>query len=335
MNERGRRGAIGALAVAAVILAGAGDTRAQEPRRDPAAAEALFAAGKRLMEQRKLAEACAKFEESHRLDPGVGALLNLAACQEQRGRIASAWGHYRDAEAQLRSAGDARRAQFARGRADALEPRLPKVVITVASPPDGLVVARDGVRLSVASLGTELPVDPGPHELVAEAPGHAARTVTFTVRERQVARVDIPPLEEAAVEAPAAPPPVGGPTPPPGVDDGDPGATQRVVAYALGGAGLASLVLGGVFVGLTASNTAAADDGCPTPTTCSAVGFEAVEDARTTAIVADVTLIGGAALVAAGVVVYLTAPSADETEEAALVPLVGRSTLGLGATGRF
>lgn len=333
------------VALALAVMSFAGPAMAQEPKRDPAAAEALFAEGKRLMEQKKLAEACPKFEESHRLDPGVGALLNLAACQEQRGKIASAWGHYRDAEQQLRRDGDPRRAAFAQGRAQALEPRLPRVVITVETQAPGFTLARDGVGLSAASFGTPLPVDPGPHDLVAEAPGHIRRTVRFDAKEREVASVTV-----AALDPDPRPParvigPVADPTRPP-EEEADPhrGSTQRTVGLVLGATGVASLVVGGIFVGLTAANTSSADDGCPTPTTCSEEGFAAVEDARTTALVADITLIAGVALAAAGVVVYVTAPSPEEPLDGnaraprrtiAVAPLLGRDVAGVSARGRF
>ncbi len=314
----------------------AGSATAQEPKRDAAAAEVLFAEGKRLMEQKKLSEACPKFEESHRLDPGVGALLNLAACQEQRGKIASAWGHYRDAEQQLRREADLRRAEFARGRAAALEPRLPKLVVTVAAQPEGFSLARDGVVLSAASFGSELPVDPGPHDLVASAPGHVTRSTRVGAEERQVTRVTVERLDPG----PRPPAEIIGPVPeasrPPEEEaTSDTGDTQRVVGIVVGASGLASLAVGAIFVGLTASSTSTADEGCPTPTTCDADGFAAVEDARTTALVADVTLIGGVALAAAGVVLHLTAPrdagAATAGPSVALSPAPG----GFLARGTF
>src|SRR5258708_13477040 len=43
-----------------------------QTQHDPVAAQALYDDGRKLMEKKKYAEACAKFEESQRLDPGVG-----------------------------------------------------------------------------------------------------------------------------------------------------------------------------------------------------------------------------------------------------------------------
>ena len=58
---------------------------------DSAAARALFAEGRNLMADERYAEACPKFEESLRLDHGMGTQFNLAHCWEKLGRTASAW----------------------------------------------------------------------------------------------------------------------------------------------------------------------------------------------------------------------------------------------------
>src|SRR6185295_14702479 len=70
---------------------------ARAQARDPAAAEALFSAGREAFEKGDYATACPKFEESHRLDPGAGALINLAACREKLGKLASAWESWQQA----------------------------------------------------------------------------------------------------------------------------------------------------------------------------------------------------------------------------------------------
>jgi len=61
-------------------------------------ADQLFKRGKKLLSEKKYAEACAAFEDSDRLDPGIGTKLNVARCYQEWGRLATAWRWYSDAE---------------------------------------------------------------------------------------------------------------------------------------------------------------------------------------------------------------------------------------------
>lgn len=58
-------------------------------------AETLFREGREAVKRGDYAVACPKFEESQRLDPANGTLLNLALCEE-------GWGHADDARKHLR-----------------------------------------------------------------------------------------------------------------------------------------------------------------------------------------------------------------------------------------
>src|SRR5688500_5414952 len=69
-------------------------------------AEALFREGKALLQQGKLAEACAKFDASDRLEPSVGTELNAADCHEKNGKVATAWAGFLKAAANAAKAGN-------------------------------------------------------------------------------------------------------------------------------------------------------------------------------------------------------------------------------------
>ena len=151
-----------------------GGQRARAQRGDAAAAEQLFAAGRQAFERGDFATACPKFEESQRLDPAAGTLINLAACYEKLGRLASAWEAWRGA-LQVLTPTDERRPAVER-LAEAMEKRVPRLFIELApGAPPGTRVTRDAVDLGTASLGVGLPVDPGRHLVVATAPGRLER----------------------------------------------------------------------------------------------------------------------------------------------------------------
>src|SRR3954465_13259291 len=118
------------LAGTAATFAWAGPARAQPG--NAALAESLFREGKRLSADKKFAEACPKFAESYRLDPGLGTLLNLATCHEAEGKPASAWAEFSDASAQARREGDSDRGQLAEEHMKALETKLAHISVGLA-----------------------------------------------------------------------------------------------------------------------------------------------------------------------------------------------------------
>ena len=224
---------------------------------DSAAAQALFEEARTLLKAGRAAEACPKLEESQRLDPGSGTLLNLARCYEQMGRVASAWNKYLEAASSAAAAGNAARESEARQRAAALRPRLPKLVITVASEAKdtpGLVVTRDGERVGAAQWGLAIPADPGDHTITASAPGRATwqavtavsgvgTTVAITVPALAVSAPEAPPTRAVTSAPAAAPPPVVVATEPAPSGLG----TRRTLALVAGGIGVVGIGVGTVF----------------------------------------------------------------------------------------
>ena len=113
-----------------------------------AIAEQLFSRGRELAKANQWTDACPKFEASLHYDPLLGTRLNLAACYEHIGRLASAWGLYREAIDLAREAGDTKRRDYAQQQAALLEPRLAKLAISApARPPAGFVVSRDNLQI--------------------------------------------------------------------------------------------------------------------------------------------------------------------------------------------
>jgi hypothetical protein len=183
-----------------------------------ALAESLFREGKRLSAAHKYADACPKFAESYKLDPGLGTLLNLATCHEAEGKTASAWAEFSEASSRARRDADNDRAQLAEEHVRSLEPKLAHINIVLTPGPTlaGLVIKFDGRELSSAALGMQIPVDPGQHQIEATAPGKQgyalgvaapgpAGSTTVTVPQLQDAPRAAAPVAAAPTAARATP----------------------------------------------------------------------------------------------------------------------------------
>ena len=326
---------------------------------EKAMAEQLFEAGRTLTKRGKHAEACPKFEASFALEPALGTQLNLARCYERLGKLASAWGHYREAAGRAKQAGQSQRERAARSFAAALEPRLPRLVIRVpeGSVVAGLEVSRDGTAVSRALFDNEIYVDPGEHQVSAVAPGRERFTVKVTARVGKQAVVEIPVLAPDADGTGDAPDAgdagdAGEGSPfaraPGGVSAGEPrtadGRRRRTLGLGLGGGGIA-FVAGGVGFALAARSAwdDAFDSGeCVREMlVCTPAGQERADAARTRALLADILVGTGVALAVTGAVLYLTAPDDGPVRERAAagrpvaVPMFWSGAVGVEVTGSF
>lgn len=181
-------------------------------QRDPAAAQALFDQARELSRRGRYAEACPKFLESNRLDPGIGTQFRLAECYEQTGQIATAWATFLDVASVARASDQLDREKAATKRATQLESRLPKLTVNVpeSSRVQGLEVRRDGMVIGAVQWGAPVPVDPGEHELTVSAPGHQAITKKVKLEEGKSLSFEVPELDAdsatngAAAEGPPA-----------------------------------------------------------------------------------------------------------------------------------
>jgi serine/threonine-protein kinase len=338
------------LAVAVVLTAaGAGVTtaRAQAPTEAVRRADALFKEGRTLIEGGKFAEACPKFEESQRLDPGLGTLLNLAACYEQVGRLASALTAFRSAEEQARAAGpsEKKREQAAAERARALESRVARLTITLApgDRPDGFTVTRDGVPVRALDFGRRIAVDAGTIVIEAHAPDHLAFRSEVVIASDTTARtVDVPPLQAATiVRLGDGPMGVGGGggggsdvAPIGGAEATAARSPRKKIGLVVGAVGLAALG-GGVALGLSAKgqyDDVPCTQGSSPPTGCTPAEEERISDARSRGNLG--TIVGGVGVAAllGGAVLYLTAPDERPVKVA---PLVTGRALGVAFAGRF
>ena len=293
-----------AILIASIVLAPA---RALAQNADnKVQAEALFEEGRRLMEGKNFAAACPKLEASQKLDPGAGTLLNLAACYEGNGQLASAWVTYKDAAA----AAQGRHpdwADQANAKADELKPKLSHLTVVVSQSVAGLEVKRDGNVITEGVLGAAMPVDPGTHTIEATAPGHAPYSTKVVIPASQgSATITIPALASESGRATTQPEP------------STKGNTQRLLGVVVTGVGVVGIGVGAVFGVLALGKKSSAGDHCsPDFTVCNSEGKNDVDAAKSDGFISTVTFIGGAAFATAGIVLYLTAPHAEKQPDSA------------------
>ncbi|MDI1445984.1 PEGA domain-containing protein [Polyangium sp. 6x1] len=326
INDAARRGARFRPAVACVtwaIVAGAAPARAEPVKSDPAAAEALFKAGRDLVKQGDYAAGCPKFEAALALNPSAGTMLNIARCHEHEGKLATAWEDYHRAQTLNReTAGAARKRELddiaIQGIKD-LEPRLPRLRVVVTAPPAGMEVSRDGKDLPSAAWGEALPVDPGKHEVSARAPGHKPRTAYVTLEEGKTSTVEI------ALEV--------GTTPSGGVP---------VWAWIAGGAGLALVGVSAYFIYDHQAAIDALHEHCDVSyngTYCASGYDYGADNGRKNLDFGLALGLGSAGVLALGAAVYgiATAPRSKSAEPqgVAVMPWVAPGAGGAWISGRF
>ena len=261
----------------------------------PGAADALWEEGRAALARKDLETACARFAASDKLEPSAGARANLGDCEEQRGRVASAWAAFRSALEKL-PPGDDRR-PVVEARIAALAKRLPRLVLRLAPGAPGETTVREGETVlgSAATWDVALPLDPGPHELVVLVHGRGPSGIEATLVEGKTVTLVVGAPEERRppkVE-PRAPPRVPPPT----------AQTASLGPWILGGVGVAGLVVGTATGAVVLTKKSAADAGCSNVTrTCTHDGKAAADAGRALGPMTTIGLVIGAAGVAGGAI---------------------------------
>lgn len=306
----------GAALLAAGAL-GAAPTPARADRFGDA--EALFQEGRRLLDEGKREQACAKFAESQQLAPSPGALLNLGDCHEREGKLATAWSEFLAAARLYNAPGNQPERDFCLREAALLEPRLSHLTLHLEGWVPGLLLKRDGRAVDAAQLDLPVPVDPGVYVITAEAQGRVPfRTSVMVKAQKTETTVVVPAL------SPEPPRPITPPPPPP-----PPPLGRPAHEYVIGGVGVVALGVGATFGVMALSNNHKAENRCPSgrcpPGSPPEVEQEATrlyDRAGTQAWVANVGI--GLGLVAGGYLLFF-APRAPKNG----AKLGGRSRLAV------
>jgi hypothetical protein len=292
-------------------------------------ADVLFREARKLMGERRFAEACPKLAESQRLDPGAGTLLNLGICHAGEGKTATAWAELTQALETARKDGREDRQAIASDALAKLDPRLSRlrVLVSPSAKLPGLEIHIDGTLLGPSEWGAPRPIDPGVHRIEASAPERRGFIEAVEIgAEGDAKSIEIPILAELV--------PTG--KPPPGPEPGNPGELQRTAAYVVGGAGVVAIGVGSAFGIRAIVKDREADRLCPEPICADPNGLDASSAANTSATIANIGIGAGIAAIGVGVVLLLTAGSSKKKPGAALVtPLVVPAGSGVAWTAAW
>ena len=325
-----------ALSITLIALIAAVRVAAAQP---VSPADQAFQRGREALQVGKYLEACAAFEESQRLEPQLATQFNIALCDEQLGKLASALALHKAIAAH-----DDNQAQRAKSAemASELETRVARLRIDVAasrtrtaSPvPPGLEILVNGTRTTNLK---DTPIDLGTNRVIARAPGYLEWSGQVTAKDekqRVTVTVTLDPDPNATVTEPRPRPPEVPVVPP---DDRAPRSPRKPLAVVtLVGGGLA--LAGGSAFGLLArskwhdAKNVCGGTTCDTPDQL-ARGQALADTARTRGNISTALVIGGAVLVVGGVILFVTAPKHEPA--VAVAPSVTTSSAGLAVFGRF
>lgn len=193
------------------------------------------------------------------------------------------------------------------------EAKVSHVVFVLPSgAPKDVAVVVDGTPLSREALDVALPMAPGTHTLRVEAKGKKPYAMTITVgTNAEDQRVTLPELEPEPEPLRVAPAPAEHAAAPRSL------GAQRTVALAAGGAGIVALGVGTFFGVRAIGQSDDARSMCDPAQCTSRDAIARSDDAKSSATIANIAFVAGAALVITGIVLWSTAPRRKPTAQSA------------------
>jgi hypothetical protein len=172
----------------------------------------------------------------------------------------------------------------------------------------------DGQPATAPLDGTAIAVDPGQHTFRFQAEGQPPATEMLVIQEQEKGRREHVTLGTPAAVASSTPASATEPVPPPPETH----SVRRTVALVVGGVGVAGVAAGAVFGILASSAKSDYEAHCGSSIhqpagACDSTGISGHQDASTKATLSTAFFVGGGVLVAAGAVVFFTAPKAAGT----------------------
>lgn len=269
-----------------------------------AAARELFEEGLKLEDKAQWAEALERFRKVASVKTTPAVRFHMALCLENMGKLVDALVEFQ--RAQTDDAGASNVSANAGKHVADLKERIPRLILKVPAGIDGVGVTVDGVPVTPSLVGTAMPLDPGAHKIVVQAPKHTnfTKEVDLTERGKPVT------VEVTLVAGPE----VTGEEPPPPKDE-KPGVTMSsggpgALPWIFGGLGVAALAGSGAMFLLRQGTIKDLEGMCgANGTSCPERARDTFDKGRTYNTYGNILLAVGAVSLATSVVLFIVAPS--------------------------
>lgn len=293
---------------------------------DHARADALFDKAQKAKQAGDTAGACKLYDEAlHYNKNAVGTLLNVAKCNEDARKFATAVKFYEQARDIAREHDLNEHRKAAEGRITQISGRVPHLAIAFTEQlPNMKLLIDDEIYPTDPSSTSALALDPGEHHIVVTAPGRLPYDTKTSLVEGKPAAIAIPRLAHPVTVRRMKK------------------SIGKILTFSGGGLAITGLVLGYIAnrdyereVGPPGSGKPCIQTGDSEPL-CSAEGYQRTGEAHQLGTVGTIVGIAGVAVLGTGLFLWLTAPAEHAAErQVRLVPSLGPDTAGLAAVGRF
>ncbi len=302
-----------ALPIILATLVASSASYAQDDTAKLEQAKPSFTAGREAREAGRYLEALRLFQESDAIyrSETLGALYNIALCEENLKRTAAAYLHYREFLRNVKTTSEQDdRLAPAQAAIRAMEASASGIrFVGLLELPPRTTTLLDDVPLGPLTSQTDYPAEPGKHIVVVRESERPAQRFTVMVALDKRAQVDVRPVP------------------------GEPGRPLRTVGFVLGGVGLGSMLAGAITGSLALAKYNDLSKQCGGDKCTIAVDQNEVDRGQRLTHASTATFVIGGALVAAGVTMILLTPS--KSKEVALAPLVLPAGGGFAIGGRF
>lgn len=301
--------------VLAIVIGGSGVAAADE---DPLKADATFEEAQKLKSEGKVVEACKKYEEALVYNRNaVGTLLNVALCNEEAGKYATAVKYYTLARDLAREHNLAEHRQAAEDKLMITAPLVSHLAIAFAEKAANMKLVIDDEVIPI-DKSEDIVIDSGSHHVVVTAPGRVPYDVTVVVEQSKAKAIAVPKLDYPVTVK----------------------KSRRTVGKILtfSGAGLALTGLGlGIYGWRTYNGQIGPGKSCTdeSPPRCDPEGYRITNDALTFGTFGTFIGVAGVAVAGVGAYLWFFGPSQPAERNIAVVPTVSPESAGLTAVGRF